>query len=336
MTQLVFVTQQVDPEHPVLSAAVPKIRALASRVDRVEVLALRAVPDALPANCRVHEFGAPTKPLRTARYLRALAQALRPRPLAIVVQSSPVYAVLAAPLARPLRVPVLLWFTQARGGRLLHVAARTADTILTVDRRSVPLDSPKVRPIGHGIDVAAIPCRPSPSNGPVQSPLRLLGLGRYNPSKGWDVAVRALATVPSSELTIHGSIENDADRRFRSELERLARELSIEERVRLEGPVARSRVPELLAACDALVNPTGGTTADKVVFEAAAACRPVFARSPVFEELLPPELRFDDAESLAARLRSFPQVDGRALRDRVEREHSVDHWADAVLEAARR
>ena len=41
---LVFVTQQVDPEHPVLAATVPKIRALAERLDEVVVLADRAVP----------------------------------------------------------------------------------------------------------------------------------------------------------------------------------------------------------------------------------------------------------------------------------------------------
>jgi glycosyltransferase involved in cell wall biosynthesis len=286
----------------------------------------------------VREFGARTKVERTARYLRALAWALRgPRPLAVVVQSIPVYAVLAAPFARSLRVPVLLWFTQARGGRLLHVAARTADAILTVDRRSVPLASRKIRPIGHGIDVAAIPCSPSPSNSLLQGRgLRLLGLGRYNPSKAWDVAVRALAEVPAAELTIHGSVEKPGDEVYRSGLDRLAASLGVAERVHLEGPVPRSRVPQLLARCDALVNPTGGTTADKVVFEAAAACRPVFARSPVFESLLPPELRFDDATSLAARLRAFPAVDVRALRATVERDHSVERWADAVLEAARR
>ena len=334
MTRLVFVTQQIDPEHPVLSAAVPKIRALAARVDDVEVLALRAVPGALPANCRVREFGAPTKPLRTARFLYALARTLRPRPLAVVVQSSPVYAVLTAPLARPLRVPVLLWFTQARGGRLLHVAARTVNAILTVDRRSVPLTSPKIRPIGHGIDVAAIPCTPARPGSTDE--LRLLGLGRYNPSKGWDVAIRATASVPGAELTIHGSVENEADARFRAELERLTRELGVEDRVRLAGPVPRSQVPELLAACDALLNPTRGAAADKVVFEAVAACRPVFARSPAFDRLLPEELRFDDADSLAERLRSFPEVDVRALREKVEHEHSVEHWADAVLEAVRR
>src|SRR5262249_23147031 len=56
VTSLVFVTQQVDPEHSVLAATVPKLRALAGRFDEVTVLAASAVPGVLPANCRVVEY----------------------------------------------------------------------------------------------------------------------------------------------------------------------------------------------------------------------------------------------------------------------------------------
>ena len=66
--RLVFITQQVDPEHPALGATVPKIAALARRVDEVVVLADGAVPDALPANARIRTFGARTKAGRGARF----------------------------------------------------------------------------------------------------------------------------------------------------------------------------------------------------------------------------------------------------------------------------
>jgi hypothetical protein len=51
--RLIFVTQRVDPDHPVLAAAVPKIRALAARLDEVVVLARSAGPGVLPDHCRV-------------------------------------------------------------------------------------------------------------------------------------------------------------------------------------------------------------------------------------------------------------------------------------------
>ena len=63
MRRLLFVTQQIDPAHPVLGTAVAKIAAIAARVDEVTVLALAARPGVLPANCRVRTFGAPTQAL---------------------------------------------------------------------------------------------------------------------------------------------------------------------------------------------------------------------------------------------------------------------------------
>jgi glycosyltransferase involved in cell wall biosynthesis len=333
MSTLVVVTQAVDPDDPVLAATLPKLRALADRVDELVVLADRIVSGSLPDNCVTHSFAGPSKASRGAHYLAALGPALANRPLAVVAHMAPVYAVLAAPLARPLRVPLLLWFTQQRGGRLLHVAERVADIVLTVDPRSVPLSSRKVRAIGHGIDVAALPCvaerRP---------PLRrLLGLGRYAPVKGWETVLRALPELPEATLTLHGPMLTATDRAHRPALERLADELGVRGRVTFGGEVAYRDVPGLFERADALVNATRGNAADKVVYEAAASCLPVFAASPVFDTLLPQQLRFDadSPASLAERIRSYDGGAGRELRARVEAEHSVEHWADKVLEAAR-
>ena len=117
MSRFVFATQKVDPDHPLLGAAVPMIRALAARVDEVVVLADRVVEGALPDNCRVHSFAASSQAGRGAKLVAALAPEVATRPVAILAHMAPIYAVLAAPLARPLRVPLLLWFTQQAGGQ---------------------------------------------------------------------------------------------------------------------------------------------------------------------------------------------------------------------------
>ena len=123
---LVFITQSADPAHPVLGATLPKIRALAERVDEVVVLADTVVPEALPENCRARSFAASSQAGRGARLLAALAPELTRRPVAVVAHMAPVYALIAAPLARPLRVPLLLWFTQQAGGPLLDAAERSS------------------------------------------------------------------------------------------------------------------------------------------------------------------------------------------------------------------
>lgn len=330
--RIVFVTQAADPAHPVLAATLPKIRALAARCDEVVVLADRIDERALPANVHGRSFAGPSQAARGARYVAALAPELLQRPVAVVAHMAPIYALLAAPLARPLRVPLLLWFTQQGAGGALRAAERVADVLLTVDRRSVPLSSPKVRAIGHGIDVAAIPCVPER-----RPPLRrLLGLGRYAPVKGWDTALRALVELDDATLTLHGPQLTNADRAYRPQLEQLAESLGVAGRVTFGDEVAYAHVPHLLGLADALVNPTHGNAADKVVYEAAAACLPVFAASPVFDSLLPDALRFhgDYPSSLAEKVRGYQGGAGPELRERVRAEHSVEHWAEQVLEAA--
>src|SRR3954470_8989651 len=186
MTKLVFVTQQVDPGHPALAATVPKIKALAERVDEVVVLADRALPGVLPGNCRTRSFAARTRAGRGARFEAALAAELVRRPAAVVAHMCPIYAVLAAPLARPGGVRVLLWYTHWRASRLLRAAERVSNAVLTVDRRTFPLESRKVRAIGHGIDLSEFSC----SDRVARPDLRAVALGRYSAAKGLETVLR--------------------------------------------------------------------------------------------------------------------------------------------------
>jgi glycosyltransferase involved in cell wall biosynthesis len=131
------------------------------------------------------------------------------------------------------------------------------------------------------------------------------------------------------------------ERRHRAELERLVAKLDVGDRIELGEPVPRLEVARLLADADALVNNMRAGATDKVVYEAAASCLPVLASNPALDGFLPTELRFarEDSEELAARIRELASADraalGRELRARVEREHSVETWADRVVEAAR-
>lgn len=348
MTKLVFITQQVDPGHPALAATVPKIRALAARVDEVVVLADRTVAGTLPDNCRSVSFAARSRAGRGARFEALLARELRPRPVAVVAHMCPIYAVLAAPLVRPLRVPLLLWYTHWARTRTLDAAARAASAIVSVDRRSFPIASPKVVPIGHGIDLAEFPC--TDRNG--AGDFRLVALGRYSRAKGLETILRgaklALDGGVDLRLELHGPALNAAEREHRAELERLVGELGLDKRVRLGHAVLRAEVPDVLGRARALVNNMEAGAPDKVVYEAAASCVPVLVSNPVFDELtdgLDAELMFarEDPAELAERIAALAALDpaaratiGSALRDRVAERHSVEHWADAVLEVARR
>ena len=349
MRKLIFITQQDDPGQPALAATVPMIAALAARVDDVVVLADRTVAGTLPDNCRSLSFAARTRTGRGARFQAALVQELKPRPVAVVAHMCPIYAVLAAPIVRPLRVPLLLWYTHWARTRTLEAAARAATAIVTVDRRSFPIDSKKVVPIGHGIDLSEFPCADR-SDG--AGDFRLVALGRYSRAKGLETILRGVAFANErgvdSRLEVFGPALNAAEREHRSELGRLVSELGLEKRVRLDPAVLRSEVPQVLGRARALVNNMEAGAPDKVVYEAAASCLPVLVSNPVFDDFtadLPAPLIFarDDPSALADRIAGLAALAlearaelGRALHDRVAAGHSVEHWADQILEVARR
>ena len=341
MSKLVFITQQVDPRHPALAATVPKIAALAALVDEVVVLADGAVSGVLPENCRVRTFRAGSKALRGAKFEAALARELPGlRGGAVVAHMCPIYAVLAAPLVRPLRVPLVLWFTHWRASDLLKAAERASSAITSVDERSFPLSSRKLRPIGHGIDLEQFPCTP-PREG---YGTRLLALGRYSTAKGLDVAIAAIGLAGGDvQLHVHGPALSDGERAHRTELESVVEDLGLAGRVTIGDSIPRAELPALFAEHDALVNNMRAGAPDKVVYEAAAACLPVLASNPSFDELLAPEQRFTrwDPASLAERigvLEAMSVADraalGRELRRKVAEGHSVESWARGILEAA--
>ena len=101
-------------------------------------------------------------------------------------------------------------------------------------------------------------------------------------------------------------------------------------------------MPHLFGLADAVVNATRGNAADKVVYEAAASCLPVFAASPVFDTLLPEQLRFhgDYPGSLAEKIRDYSGGAGPELRDASPRSTPPDTgptacWRSPADEAAR-
>ena len=314
--KLVFCTQKLDAADPVLAATIPMVRALAARVEELVVLCDSAATQI--DGVRVHEFGAPSQPRRGARFTAALVRELRGCD-GVVAHMVPLYAVLAAPVVRPLRIPLVLWYTHWKGHAVVRAAELVCTAVASVDVRSFPLPSRKVHALGHAIDVGEFTCTGAPPG-----PVRALVLGRYSPSKGLETILRA-AREAGVHVEAHGS-----DETFEAYRRGLQREFPEAE---LEGPLPRAQVPALFARSHVLVNNMRAGAPDKVVYEAAAACLPVLASNPVFDDLLPAELRFaqDDDADLAAKLRALDLRRRPELRAVVEQRHSVDHWADGLL-----
>jgi glycosyltransferase involved in cell wall biosynthesis len=265
----------------------------------------------------------------------------------------PLFLLLAAPPAKLRRVPLLLWYTHWHASRSLRLAVRLADAVASVDRRSFPLETPKLTATGHAIDPAAFRPRDGHLDDGV---LRVLAVGRTARWKGYATLLEAarLAAGRGVDLTveIRGPSLTDDERLHRAELERaIAGDALLSGRARIEEPVPRAHVPDLLAGADVLVSatqPDRREALDKAVLEAAACGVPVLSSNAALEPLLadlPLRLRFParDAEALAGLLADLAAAEpavrreaGAELRRRVVAGHSVDGWADQVVALVRR
>jgi glycosyltransferase involved in cell wall biosynthesis len=136
---------------------------------------------------------------------------------------------------------------------------------------------------------------------------RLLHVGRLDPRKGIETAVRALARLPAeATLDVLGS----GDDRHREHLLSIARQLGVEGRVRF-GSAPRDRLPERYADADVFVFPTDWEEPFGLVpLEAMACGTPVVATG-----------RGGSAEFLVDGVNSlhFPAGDDAALAAAVER-----------------
>jgi hypothetical protein len=187
--RVIFVTQLVDPEDPVLGFVPSWISALARKCDHLAVVAneVRNVPDGMGAE--VISLGKETGARRLQRGLRyeaaiaRLASSLRPD--AIFAHMCPVYLNLGIPVARLFGLRGVLWFAHPADHLSLRLAERLAHVVLTSLPGAYPRAGPKVRAIGQGIDTDRLAYVP-----PIKSAtFRLLALGRTSPSKGFHTVV---------------------------------------------------------------------------------------------------------------------------------------------------
>jgi glycosyltransferase involved in cell wall biosynthesis len=348
LKRVVFVTQQFDPSHPLLATTIPQVAAIARHVDEIVIVADKIVESALPENGRGRSFSARTKVERGARLIAAIAAeqpALRRDHGAVIVHMCPVYALLAAPIVRGSRRPLVMWWVHWKIDRVVIAAERVCTAVCTVDPRTFPMRSKKLHALGQGIDMASFPvaARVPPAPG---TPLRVLVGSRYSPAKGIENILRAARIALDGgldlRLLVHGPAGSEEERKEQERLGRLSRDLGLDEQATIGGPVLRSEMLELLEQSDVLVNNARGG-ADRIAYEAAASRVPVLASNPAYESLIDPELFFDrdDPAELAARLREIASLSpeqrlsvGDRLRERVERLHSTDSWSIGLLRAA--
>jgi len=352
MTRLVFVTQRIDPNDPVLGITLDLIESLAERCERLVVVANEVIDapfkgghvEVVSLNKELG-WGRVRRGIRYEQVIGRVARTLRPD--ALLAHMCPIYLNLAAPVVKAYGIKSMLWFAYPRVSPTLIAAEYLSDCILTALPGSYPRQNSKVHAIGHAIDVSAFRFVSSRAT---NGRLRLLSIARTAPEKHHDTTLLAVASLMNRHditLRIFGSANTPAEHRHRSQLRQMIIDLGIGSIATLEDPVPRSEIPGLIAESDCLVSAAFAGGADKAVLEAMAVGRPTIVSNVAFEPLLrglSPSLQFrqEDPADLARRIEAIAvsgeavrREVGRELSARIDRQHSVSHWADCVVRLAR-
>jgi glycosyltransferase involved in cell wall biosynthesis len=324
-----------DADDPILGFAIGWINRLAASYERIDVVTMRAGRLTTAANVWVHSVGKEkgySEPRRAAAFYGILSRLLRERHYAACfAHMMPLFALLSAPLLKPRRIPITLWYTHRQAHRVLRLAAAVSDRIVTAVPDSFPLKTDKLRVLGHGIDTEFF----APGTTQPAAPPTIVHVARLMKIKHQATLIHALAQVPEAQAAFIGDVPPGADVDYRTELERLARDLGVAARVTFAGNQSAEGVRDWNRRATLAVNLSPMGLFDKAALEGMAVGVPTIVASSAFDDVIGENsLRLDDldnAHELAERLRGvleLPQGDRRALgmaqRSRVVEAHSLD------------
>jgi glycosyltransferase involved in cell wall biosynthesis len=345
---IVFISQAVDRDDPVLPHTVRWIEALAGKrdVDHTAVLALRTGRYDLPDNVDVYRFGRSNRLATLAAFYRGVVRSLRRKPDVFFIHQGGPYPLLLMPFKAVSKIPIVQWkahrvITHA----MAFYARRCDDMIFTATRGSFPMRISKVRIVGHGIDTQAFRSEAAAPRGD------LIAAGRIAPIKRVEQMVRAVEQANRTygtayRLNIYGPT-TPGHEAYAAGIEALIDRLGARSRVALHGPVRHEDLPRLFNGHRVCLS-FGRTGIDKSALEAMACGLPVICTKESVAEIIPPALApllITDRESTEAQavtiheLLRQPDAEvarlGELMRAVVVAEHSVDQLFDRILDDIR-
>jgi glycosyltransferase involved in cell wall biosynthesis len=344
IVRVAFICQAIDRSDPVHATTARWVEVLARKgaVDRVFVLALRTGRYRLPDNVEVREFGAANRPATLARFYREVAWALRRGIDCFFIHQGGPYPLLLLPVKLMLTKPVYQWKAHPVISRPMAFYARWCDTkVFTSTRSAFPMELPKVRVVGQGIDTELFRVME------VSKSADLVTVGRVSPIKR--VAEMASAVAVANErygtsyrLDVVGPIL-PGDEPYVAHVRGLIAELGAQQSIRLTGPIDQGELPRVLNGHRAFLHFSDGAL-DRSAAEAMACGLPVISTNDAVKEILPAELRAllmtgrNDPASQADTLHRVLTMSGtgllqigRRLRQVVTQDHSVEMLFDKIL-----
>jgi glycosyltransferase involved in cell wall biosynthesis len=338
-----------DSDDPILGFTTRWIWVLAARVHSMHVVTMRVGRVHVPHNVRVHSVGKElgyTEPRRALEFYKILAKVLRSDSINVCyAHMMPLFAAMGAPLLKAKKIPIVTWYAHPQGSLRLRMAERLSNKMVTGVPESYPYRSTKVIPIGQGVDTELF----SPSIEVVpDDPPMILCVGRLSAIKNHPTLLSALSLLHRKSAlpfraVVLGGPAGPEDSAYINSLIESTKELGLEDTISWHPPITLAELPAWYRRSTVHVNMTPIGSAEKVVLEAMACCKPSLIANVGYRKTageyfgrlycLP-----DDPEDLAAKLSywlTLPPTEQAAagvyLREQVIRDHNLEAVANRLL-----
>ena len=339
--RLLLFNLKTDADAPILGFTTRWVNRLAPYCAFIDVITMQAGRLDVAENVRVYSVGREkgySEPRRVLEFYRLLLPLLLSRRYdACFAHMMPLFAGMAGPLLTLWGIPTTLWYTHRQVSNQLRLGLWMSHRVVSAVPDSFPIETDKLRAIGHGIDTAFYAPGGESSGSPVIVQVaRLMPIKHqmtlFRAAQGFDVEVVLVGGVPDAQSTA-----------YRDELVRLADELAI--RVTFAGDQPPEGVRDWYRRATVAVNLSPVGLFDKAALEAMACGVPTIVSNSAFDPVLGEHVealriaRPDDVDGLAARLRALlalPESDrghmGTALRARTIEAHSLDRMMGRLLQ----
>lgn len=285
MTRLLLFNLATDLDHQVLGFTTEWINRLASYYEAVDVITMTQGRVKVAENVRVYSVGKEKGYSEVRRaihfYGLLLRLLLKNRYQACFAHMQPLFALMGAPLLAMWRVPIVLWYTHRQNHRVLQWATRFSWRVVSADKTSFPIQTPKLRALGHGIDTSFYaPYDPTPTHPP-----SVVYVARLSSIKHQETLIRAIHPLKAQAILI-GTTPQGESEDYQQALQSLVDQLGLKERVHFLGAQPPHAIRHAYQQATLAVNLSPVGLFDKSALEAMACGVPTITANPAFAPMM--------------------------------------------------
>ena len=344
--RILVITQTVDRDDPILGFFVEWLRVLARYAKQLTILCLSAGTYELPDNTEVLSLGKDKGKSRFTFVARLywFAWGRRHDYDVVFVHMNQIYIVIGGWLFRLLGKRIVLWYAHGATSLSLRIAEMFSHRVLTSTGRGFRMSSKKKIVVGQGINTDLFRAVTRVKQ---EIPV-VVTVGRISPVKGYETLLRALGSLQREGMELKVRIVGDAGlpehRHYQEALKNIAREEALYDIEWVAG-VPNRQVVAILQQADLFVNTSATGSLDKAILEAMATETPILTCNEAVNEILDTErllctFERGNVAMLSQRIRIILELSeneriqlGRALRDVVVRNHTIDSLVNRILKA---